>query len=142
MSLIGIIALVFSCVLGLFLIGVGILGAVDPYNEVLWFVITTIVAVAVLVGGIFLGVELTTGEAKTFIASFEAEKTTIEYSINNDALSGLERVELVKLACELNGELAARKEKSTFWHWVYFEKGIYDNVEFIDLGGNGDGSQT
>lgn len=135
MSLIGIIVLAFLCALVAFAIGMLVYTAADPYNEVLWFVIITIVAVAVLVGGIFLGIELTTGEARAFVASFKAEKTTIEYSINNDALSGLERVELVKLACELNGELAARKEKSTFWHWVYFEKGIYDNVEFIDFGG-------
>lgn len=106
----------------------------EPDVTVLGFKISIIIGVAVWIGSIFIGIDMNTKGAKTFIASYEAEKFTIEQSLNADALTGFERIELVKLASELNGELAARKEKSTFWTWVYFEKGIYDNVEFIDLG--------
>lgn len=108
----------------------------EPDVTVLGFKISIMIGVAVWIGSIFIGIDINTKDAKTFIASYEAEKFTIEQSLNADALTGFERIELVKRASELNGELAARKEKSTFWHWVYFEKGIYDNIEFIDLGGS------
>ena len=136
MSLIGIIILSFLIALIVFSIGAVIIIAVDPYHDVLAWVLVAVLAVVVWIGWIFIGIGLTTNEAKVFVASYEVEKMTIEQSIDSDILTGLERIELVKRASELNGELAARKEKSTFWHWVYFEKGIYDNVEFIDLGGS------
>lgn len=136
MSLLGIIILAFLVAFVAFGIAAVIIIGVDPYHDELAWVLVAVLAVAVWIGGIFIGIGLTTNEAKAFVASYEIEKMTIEQSIDSDILTGFERVELVKLASELNGELAARKEKSTFWHWVYFEKGIYDNVEFIDLGGS------
>lgn len=136
MSLIGIIILAFLIALVVFGIGAVIIIGVDPYHDVLAWVLVAVLAVVVWIGGILIFIDSNTNEAKTFVASYEAEKMTIEQSIDSDILTGLERVELVKLASELNGELAARKEKSTFWHSVYFEKGIYDNIEFINLGGS------
>lgn len=136
MSLLGIIILAFLVAFVAFGIAAVIIIGVDPYHDELAWVLVAVLAVAVWIGGIFIGIGLTTNETKAFVASYEIEKMTIEQSIDSDILTGFERVELVKLASELNGELAARKEKSTFWHWVYFEKGIYDNVEFIDLGGS------
>ena len=135
MSLIGIITIAFLIALLPLLIGSIIVTENDPYHIILAWIIVIGISVAVWVGGVFIGIGLNTDEARTFIASYGAEKFTIEQSLNTDTLTGFERIELVKRASELNGELAARKEKSTFWHWVYFEKGIYDNVEFIDLGG-------
>jgi hypothetical protein len=68
------------------------------------------------------------------VAKYEAQKATIEQSLDSDVLSGLERIELVNEAAELNGELAERKAQSERWHVVYYEDGIYDNVESICIG--------
>ena len=139
MSILGITTLSFLVGFIAFAMTMLLMAIVDPIDGLPWLIVAIILGIAVWIGGIFIGIDMNTKDAKTFIASYEAEKFTIEYSLNADALTGFERIELVKRASELNGELAARKEKSTFWTWVYFEKGIYDNVEFIDLGGKEDG---
>ena len=54
-------------------------------------------------------------------------------SLENEELSGLERIELVKQATELNGELAERKARVQLWHFVVYDNTIYDNVELIKL---------
>lgn len=142
MNILGITTLAFLVGTLAFAITMLLITIADPIDNLPWLIVAIVLGIAVWIGGVFIGIDINTKDAKTFIASYEAEKFTIEQSLNADALTGFERIELVKRASELNGKLAARKEKSTFWHWVYFEKGIYDNVEFIDFGGNGDGSQT
>lgn len=136
MNILGITTVAFLVGALAYAVTMFIMTLVDPVDNLPWFIVAIALGIAVWIGGIFIGIGLTTNEAKVFVASYEVEKMTIEQSIDSDILTGFERIELVKLASELNGELAARKEKSTFWHWIYFEKGIYDNVEFIDLGGS------
>jgi hypothetical protein len=51
--------------------------------------------------------------------------------LKSEVLSGLERIELVNKAAELNGELAKRKAQSELWHYVYYDNNVYKNIEPI-----------
>lgn len=75
-------------------------------------------------------------EYKEDLASFEAQKQTIEQAISNESLGGLERIELVNQASELNAWLAEEKIKLTKWSKfdIYQEvKDLYANAEYISL---------
>lgn len=70
------------------------------------------------------------------IAGYEAQKITIEQSLDNEDLSGLERIELVNKASELNEWLA--EEKIEISKWTKFDiynsvKEQYANAEYINL---------
>lgn len=95
--------------------------------------ITIVIGVLVLVTivGTLLGIGIVTRDERVFIAKYEAQKVTIEQSLTSDVLSGLERIELVNKAVDLNGELAERKAKCDRWDVVLYDESMYNNVEFI-----------
>lgn len=66
------------------------------------------ICVMVTVVGTFAGVGISTEEAIEYRANFDAQKDIIEQSLELDELSGLERIDLVTKAAELNGEMAAK----------------------------------
>lgn len=94
-------------------------------------------AVCVFLWLIFIqiGVGINTECHEIWIAKYEAQKATIEASIESENLSGLERIELVNLASELNGELASRRTDVNFWHHVTFGdiEARYNNLEPIQI---------
>jgi hypothetical protein len=92
-----------------------------------------ITGVVVCLAFIFGVLGLTTESAETWTASYEAQKATIEASVESENLSGLEKFELVKQASELNKELAERKAKADRWHWVYYGGNPYADCELIRL---------
>lgn len=92
-----------------------------------------IVSCIIFVASMVVGINTNTSNEKVYIERYKAQKETIEQSLSSDALSGLERIELVNKAVDINGEVAARKAKSKLWYYVYTDKHIYDNVELIDL---------
>lgn len=100
-----------------------------------WFPRTMIIIGVILwVVFIFAGIGINTEDHNLWLAKYEAQKYTIEASIESETLSGLERIELVNKAAELNGELAYRKEAIKLWHHVvYGNKSIYDGVEPIQI---------
>lgn len=69
-----------------------------------------------------------------FIANFEAQKVVIEESIQNEDLTGYERIQLVNNAAELNGELAKRKVKIGHWYNFHIDDNLYNDVTPISLG--------
>ena len=96
-----------------------------------FWIIAIITSIAVWVSLIFVGIGLATESEQIYVAQYETQKLTIEQSLKSDMLTGLERVELVNKAIELNGELAKRKVSFNLWHTVYYDNSIYDNVDFI-----------
>lgn len=106
----------------------------DPQEPVVW-VTFIIVSVVVLISCVFGGIGIDTEDEQYFVADYEAQKATIEQSLESDQLTGFERIELVNKATELNGKLAGRKYYFNLWHNVHYDNSIYDNVEPIDLGG-------
>lgn len=107
-----------------------ILFDVDPEVYCLPTLIPTVIGFII---SIFIAIGASTEDARAYVASYNAQKITIEQSINNDSLDGLERIELVKQATQLNGNLARKKELFGRWHVVAYDKYIYDDVEFISL---------
>lgn len=79
------------------------------------------------------GISIDINSHRVFVASHNAQKYTIEQSLRNSALSGFERVELVKQASELNSELAERKARIQQWNYFHVDDSIYDGVEYIIL---------
>lgn len=105
------------------------------YNASLWWVwtIPLILAICFWVGAIFIGMDINDNSHKAYAQKYLIQKATIEMSLENDKLSGFERIELVKQAVELNGELAERKRAIKHWNSGVLDKTIYDNIEFIKL---------
>ena len=130
MSIFGIVGLSF--LIACFIVYVFGLIAAFPYKEN-WtiFNIGIIVAGVIFIASIFIGVGINTECAQVWSAKYEAQKTTIEQSLDSDVLTGLERIELVNKAAELNGELAERKASSELWHYVYYDDTVYKNIEPI-----------
>lgn len=105
------------------------------YYGIRIFIIAAVV-LFVCIGG-FLGISY--GFSQVYqreLIGYEAEKTTIEQSLNNKLLTGTDRFELVKQASELNKWLA--QQKFDYEKWVYFDidktvKKAYKDAEYIDL---------
>lgn len=103
--------------------------------EFLTWLIALIISIGAWIGLTFIGVELNTDSHKAYLQKYLAQKETIEMSLESDNLSGFERVELVKQASELNGELAERKAYIKYWYSGVSDNTIYDNIEFIKFMG-------
>lgn len=138
MSIFGIIGISFFCTALLCIIFTivplvddGFNGDEEKENKHLLF--SLFFCIAIFVAGIFLGIGITTEEERVYVQKYLAQKQTIEMSLENEELSGFERIELVKQATELNGELAERKARFQLWHFVVYDNTIYDNVELIKL---------
>lgn len=67
------------------------------------------------------------------IASYQASKHTIEMSLENEDLTGFERVELVKQASEKNEWLAQKQYEVQQWYRFYLDKDAVLKLEPIDL---------
>lgn len=96
-------------------------------------VVLGVLGIACVILFVFVGVGIDNNEHKVFVSSYNAQKFTIEQSLRNSALSGFERIELVKQASELNSELAARKARIQQWNYFHVDDSIYDGVEYIIL---------
>ena len=95
------------------------------------WLIALIIGIGSWIGFTFIGVKLNTDSHKAYLQKYLIQKETIEMSLESDNLSGFERVELVKQATELNGELAERKAYIKYWYSGVGDNTIYDNIEFI-----------
>lgn len=138
MSIFGIIGI---SLLGAALIALIVVLSMSPFDysfDEKWLIIVpAIVCLVLTILLTFLGIGINTESAREYRASFEAQKAVIEQSLELDSLSGLERIDLVTKAAELNGQMAARLVSSERWHVVFYDDTVYDGVELIKLdGGN------
>ena len=139
MSIFGIIGITFLCSLVVFLVAVLTGFIIDECsstyinNEPKFWIIISIVTLVAWIGFTFLGIGIADEDAKVWVQSYNAQKYTIEASLKNEDLTGLERIQLVQQAAELNGELATRKAAFDLWHHVHYDDTIYDGVELISL---------
>lgn len=131
MGIFGIVALSFVIFALLYLV-INAPCFVDEYFGA-YFITTSIIVPILWIASIFIGIGINTEDEKVYVQKYLAQKQTIEMSLENEELSGLERIELVKQATELNGELAERKARVQLWHFVVYDNTIYDNVELIKL---------
>lgn len=133
MNIFGIIACCFAVCLLVALIYIIIFGMILEKDGSLFWKLSAIAFLVVWAGAVFIGIGINTQEEKVYVQKYLAQKQTIEMSLENKDLTGLERIELVKQATELNGELAERKARFQLWHFVVYDNTIYDNVELIKL---------
>lgn len=131
MSIFGIIGISIGISICVLLICILIAFSIDKECDAKFWAFSLAIMAIVLVGGILLGVGISTTNERIYIARYEVQKQTIEQSLASNMLTGLERVELVNKAIELNGELAEHKAKFNLWHTIYYDNSIYDNVDFI-----------
>lgn len=69
-----------------------------------------------------------------YIEQYIATKSTIETSLKNDTLTGLERVQLVQQASKANSELAGYKYDCRQWYGIAFDDRALE-LEPIDISG-------
>ena len=74
----------------------------------------------------FGAVQMSKEETRKYIEEYLAVKTTIESSVQNEALSGLERIELVKQASEENVKLARIQYKCKQWYGFDIDKRVLE----------------
>ena len=103
-------------------------GDTPPYGALIGGFVSAIV---IWLATIFIWIGVDTQNERIYVEKFNAQKTTIERSLESDILSGAERLELVNKAVDLNGEFAEKKAKFDIWYYVYYDESIYDNVEHI-----------
>ena len=105
------------------------------YSDCTWWswVIPLILTLCFWVGSIFIGMNINENSHNAYAQKYLIQKQTIEMSLENEKLTGFERIELVKQAVELNGELAERKRSIKHWNSGVLDNTIYDNIEFINL---------
>lgn len=77
-------------------------------NKNNYFAATTIIIISTIFSAL-LGIYVNNINYIKYINSYIAKKEVIERSINNNNLSNLEKIEIVKQILELNGELAEKK---------------------------------
>lgn len=94
-----------------------------------------VVGVSILLATIFIGIGLSDDSDRAYVQKYLAQKQTIEYSLRNDNLSGLERIDLVNKAIDINAKFAKKKAEYERWHHVHFDYSIYDGIELINLEG-------
>lgn len=138
MSLLGIIFLTLLISILVFLAFFGICYSIYDNSSItcsFWWVwvIPLVLAVCFWVGAIFIGMNINENSHNAYAQKYLIQKETIEMSLENDKLSGFERIELVKQAVELNGELAERKRTIKHWNSGVLDNTIYDEIEFIKL---------
>lgn len=109
-----------------FLVGSWIMCIIDcsTMNDGLAGFVITLVAFTIIGG--FVGVSVEKHSYKAFEAQYTAEKQMIEQSVENEKLSGFERVELVKQAAELNASLAGNQYHRRQWYGFAIPDSIFD----------------
>lgn len=107
------IGLLFSTII----IGLYVLVCVCDDIKIKWWLV--IILFIVIVGiACCINITVYTEKEKIYVEQYLAQKQTIEQSMQSEKLTGLERMQLVQQATELNGELAEHRAKYNKWHYV------------------------
>ena len=134
----------FSIFLMLFFILIGIMGfLLHDYHcdyrsgfrgkeKVVVITIIVIYSIIAIIISLFVPYYVAKENSNSYVNSYTIKKATIEESLKSEALTGFERIELVKQATEINADLAQKKYKITKWYGFYLNKEI-ENLEYIDL---------
>ncbi|MGN0961033.1 MAG: hypothetical protein ACI4PF_02395 [Christensenellales bacterium] len=102
-------------------------------KTIFFWALPVLIFAIVLFGFSYIGAFLDREQLNKEIASYQASKYTIEISLENDDLTGLERVELVKQASEKNEWLARKQYEVQQWYRFYLNKNAVLELKPIDL---------
>ena len=135
MSIFEIITLAALIGVMVFLIYLLVVSAINDFDDLsaIAFIAGCIVWIGVTITGTFIGILINTEYERGYVNRYKAQKATIEMSLECEELSGLERIELVNKAVELNGEFAERKTQYDRWDYVCYDNSLYDGLDIINL---------
>ena len=102
------------------------------FNKAVIVTITVIYSIVAIIISLFVPYYVEKENSNSYVNSYTIKKATIEESLKSEALTGFERIELVKQATEINADLAQKKYEITKWYGFYLNKEI-ENLEYIDL---------
>ena len=102
-------------------------------RKIFFYCLPVIIFMVVLIAGSLLGAFIEKQVVNGEIARYIASKYTIEMSLENTNLTGLERIELVKQASEKNEWLAQKKYDVQQWYRFYLDKDKVLSLEEINL---------
>lgn len=100
-------------------------------------IVCAVLAVGFVIAGPLVACNIDRHLSRQYVETYTAEKQTIEASLQNDGISGFERVELVRQAADANKELAGYKYDCEQWYGFNLDKRILE-LEPIDLAGGGE----
>lgn len=130
------IGILIGLILVCFAILIGIPSTVPTAKiRVVKIVVTLCIGLIMFVSSVCVGHYIEVESSHKYIASYSIKKETIETSINSDNLSDIEKIELVKMATELNGELAGKQYKCGKWYSFGLLPKELKELEPIDITG-------
>lgn len=97
----------------------------EPWERIMEVARLIVILVVIVAGGV-TGCYVERNVSCQYLEMYIAEKQTIEASLENDMISGFERVELVKQAAEANKELAGVQYDCKQWYGFNKDKRIVD----------------
>lgn len=92
------------------------------------------VPILVIIAFVLGGVKIEKSMNGRYVDQYQAQKATIEASLQSDVLSGLERIQLVQQAAEANKELAGYQYDCRQWYGFAVDDRVLD-LEPIDISG-------
>jgi hypothetical protein len=127
------IGLIIGLIIGL--VAAGIVYMTMDYNDcesfTMWIVTVPIIVICIAGTG-WIGYTLDNADLRSFIAKFNATKETYNMSINDERLSGLERLEIVKMVNESNRDLASRKANINEWWNNFVSDDLKDELNQLE----------
>lgn len=94
-----------------------------------------IVPILVFIVSVYGGIEFDKNLSRRYVYEYIAKKETIEASLQNENLAGLERMRLVEQAAEANQELAGIQYDCQQWYGFFVDDRVLE-LEPIDISGN------
>lgn len=94
-----------------------------------------IVPILVLIASVYGGIEFDKNQSRRYVYEYIAKKETIEASLQNENLAGLERMQLVEQAAKANQELAGIQYDCQQWYGFFIDDRVLE-LEPIDISGN------
>lgn len=111
--------LLLGFLVGLVFLAIGVFVREEMYStvaEVMITIVTYLFVCLSIFGGGYIGYCVEYNENQAFIEQYEISKYTIETSIENDKLSGFERMSLIETAIELNAKLVSKQHRAKMWY--------------------------
>lgn len=105
-------------------------------KNILLISLPIVLFIIALLGFARLGAFLDNEHLKKDVEEYKSAKYTIEQSLTNEQLTGLERIELLKQVRYKNEWLARKKYEVGAWYNFHLDDKIILDLEFIDLKGD------
>ena len=97
-------------------------------------VMKKVASIVAFIACAFGGISVEKNSNSRYVDQYQAQKETIEASLQSDVLSGLERIQLVQQAAEANKELAGYQYDCRQWYGFAVDDRVLD-LEPIDISG-------